>query len=333
MADVTCPQCGHRNPLGSNFCSSCGAALGERTSNHTTMSVTVAHRRAPSTRWRSSSTTSRPAWACWWSRGARTPGSRFALDEPLVTAGRHPDSDIFLDDITVSRRHAEVRKVEGGYEVADVGSLNGTYLNRERVESARAHRRRRAPDRHVQAALPRGPVVTTAMADRSHLSIGEVLSLLQDDFPDVTISKIRFLESQGLLDPERTPVGLPEVLRGRHRAAALDPPPAARPLPAAQGDQGPAGGGHGRPAWWCPPTSHPDRRRARAVRGRRTARGQHPCRPGGRAGRGPGPAHCGGASSHPVGACAQPTSPSGAHHARRCRSARRSTRSTPGPPA
>jgi len=45
------------------------------------------------------------------------------------------------------------------------------------------------------------------MADRSHLSIGEVLGLLQDDFPDVTISKIRFLESQGLLDPERTPSG------------------------------------------------------------------------------------------------------------------------------
>ena len=49
--------------------------------------------------------------------------------------------------------------------------------------------------------------MTSAMADRTHLSIGEVLSLLQDDFPDVTISKIRFLESQGLLDPERTPSG------------------------------------------------------------------------------------------------------------------------------
>jgi DNA-binding transcriptional MerR regulator len=49
--------------------------------------------------------------------------------------------------------------------------------------------------------------MTPSMADRSHLSIGEVLSLLQDDFPDVTISKIRFLESQGLLDPERTPSG------------------------------------------------------------------------------------------------------------------------------
>lgn len=63
-------------------------------------------------------------------------GSRYALDDPLITAGRHPDSAIFLDDITVSRRHAEVRRTDDGYEVADVGSLNGTYLNRERVERA-----------------------------------------------------------------------------------------------------------------------------------------------------------------------------------------------------
>jgi DNA-binding transcriptional MerR regulator len=52
------------------------------------------------------------------------------------------------------------------------------------------------------------------MAERSHLSIGEVLSLLQDDFPDVTISKIRFLESQGLLDPERTPSGYRKFYEG-----------------------------------------------------------------------------------------------------------------------
>src|SRR3546814_8618639 len=59
-------------------------------------------------------------------------GSRFALDQPVVTAGRHPDSVIFLDDITVSRRHAEIRKTDDGYRLADVGSLTGTYLNRER---------------------------------------------------------------------------------------------------------------------------------------------------------------------------------------------------------
>src|SRR4051812_32309038 len=51
------------------------------------------------------------------------------------------------------------------------------------------------------------PAVRAYMADNAHLSIGEVLSLLQDEFPDVTISKIRFLESQGLIDPERTPSG------------------------------------------------------------------------------------------------------------------------------
>jgi pSer/pThr/pTyr-binding forkhead associated (FHA) protein len=51
-----------------------------------------------------------------------------------VTAGRHPESDIFLDDITVSRRHAEIRRGPSAFTVHDVGSLNGTYLNRERVE-------------------------------------------------------------------------------------------------------------------------------------------------------------------------------------------------------
>jgi hypothetical protein len=61
-------------------------------------------------------------------------GSRFALDVDLVTAGRHPDSDIFLDDVTVSRRHAQFIRVAGGYQVKDVGSLNGTYVNRQRID-------------------------------------------------------------------------------------------------------------------------------------------------------------------------------------------------------
>jgi pSer/pThr/pTyr-binding forkhead associated (FHA) protein len=64
-------------------------------------------------------------------------GSRFMLDRDLTTAGRHPDSDIFLDDVTVSRRHAEFRRTpEGGFTVADVGSLNGTYLRRDRIDAA-----------------------------------------------------------------------------------------------------------------------------------------------------------------------------------------------------
>ncbi|MGV0362437.1 oxoglutarate dehydrogenase inhibitor Odhl [Corynebacterium minutissimum] len=58
-------------------------------------------------------------------------GARFLLDQPTTTAGRHPEADIFLDDVTVSRRHAEFRAQEGQFEVVDVGSLNGTYVNRE----------------------------------------------------------------------------------------------------------------------------------------------------------------------------------------------------------
>jgi pSer/pThr/pTyr-binding forkhead associated (FHA) protein len=63
-------------------------------------------------------------------------GARFLLDAERTTAGRHPSSDIFLDDVTVSRKHAEFLAVEGGgFAVRDVGSLNGTYVNRERIDS------------------------------------------------------------------------------------------------------------------------------------------------------------------------------------------------------
>ena len=61
-------------------------------------------------------------------------GARFLLDQDTTTAGRHPEADIFLDDVTVSRRHAEFRRNEGSFEVVDVGSLNGTYVNRERID-------------------------------------------------------------------------------------------------------------------------------------------------------------------------------------------------------
>lgn len=62
-------------------------------------------------------------------------GARFLLDTERTTAGRHPSSDIFLDDVTVSRRHAEFIAHQGGFLVRDVGSLNGTYVNRERIDS------------------------------------------------------------------------------------------------------------------------------------------------------------------------------------------------------
>jgi pSer/pThr/pTyr-binding forkhead associated (FHA) protein len=63
-------------------------------------------------------------------------GSRFVLDRPSTSAGRHPGSDIFLDDITVSRRHAEFRCENGQFRIVDADSLNGTYVNRQPVDSA-----------------------------------------------------------------------------------------------------------------------------------------------------------------------------------------------------
>ncbi|MEO7070511.1 MAG: FHA domain-containing protein [Nostocoides sp.] len=69
-------------------------------------------------------------------RGPNT-GARFLLDDDQVIAGRHPDSDIFLDDVTVSRKHATFRREGGAFHVHDVGSLNGTYVNRQIVDDVR----------------------------------------------------------------------------------------------------------------------------------------------------------------------------------------------------
>jgi len=68
-------------------------------------------------------------------RGPNT-GARFLLDDDEVSSGRHPDSDIFLDDVTVSRKHAMFSRTAEGFVVRDVGSLNGTYVNRNRIDQA-----------------------------------------------------------------------------------------------------------------------------------------------------------------------------------------------------
>jgi pSer/pThr/pTyr-binding forkhead associated (FHA) protein len=137
VADVFCGQCGHRNPGDANFCSSCGAALDVRGEDHT---ISL----APVEDVTSDDEISIPlddlppgVGLLVVKRGPGA-GSKYLLDEQVTTAGRHPDSHIFLDDVTVSRRHAELVRSEGGYIVRDVGSLNGTYLNRERIEAEAA---------------------------------------------------------------------------------------------------------------------------------------------------------------------------------------------------
>jgi pSer/pThr/pTyr-binding forkhead associated (FHA) protein len=68
-----------------------------------------------------------------------TAGARFLLATDRITAGRHPSSDIFLDDVTVSRKHAEFLRRDGGFVLRDVGGLNGTYIGRDRIDEAVLH--------------------------------------------------------------------------------------------------------------------------------------------------------------------------------------------------
>jgi FHA domain/zinc-ribbon domain len=156
MPRVYCARCGRPNPDGARFCSNCGAQLAMPVPPGAGMPAGPAAPGAP----RPGETTSTislgrpedgdfgddlfPDSASFGAlpegsalllvmRGPNA-GSRFRLDGDLTTAGRHPDSDIFLDDVTVSRRHAEFYRHGTRFTVRDVGSLNGTYVNRERIE-------------------------------------------------------------------------------------------------------------------------------------------------------------------------------------------------------
>ena len=141
-----CTRCGHQNPEGSRFCAQCGAALAqERVGEATSVIPKVGGEdsgEAPevadptATDAHAGAVESLPAGSALLvvKRGPNA-GSRFLLDQDVTTAGRHPDSDIFLDDVTVSRRHVEFHREGSGFSVHDVGSLNGTYVNRERIDS------------------------------------------------------------------------------------------------------------------------------------------------------------------------------------------------------
>jgi pSer/pThr/pTyr-binding forkhead associated (FHA) protein len=145
MASVFCTQCGHQNSDASAFCARCGAALerppaaGSAPDQTSTISLTSLEPAddAPADLASELLTESLPPGNAMLAvqRGPNA-GSRYLLDKELTTVGRHPDSDIFLDDVTVSRRHAEFVRSDLGFSVRDVGSLNGTYLNRDRIEQA-----------------------------------------------------------------------------------------------------------------------------------------------------------------------------------------------------
>lgn len=133
-----CTRCGHGNPDGANFCARCGAPLAAA-SDDTTLSLQVGTSEETDAEHEELSVSLEELAADQGvlvvKRGPNA-GSTFLLDKDRTSAGRHPSSDIFLDDITVSRRHAEVMREGQRFLVKDVGSLNGTYVNRERVDVA-----------------------------------------------------------------------------------------------------------------------------------------------------------------------------------------------------
>ena len=133
---VYCNQCGHRNPVGANFCSSCGASLEVVAGEDATITFTPEGTPDGDDDFAVGLDDLEPGTAMLVVKRGPNSGSKFLLDRDLVKAGRHPDSEIFLDDITVSRRHADFVRQAGGFQLRDDGSLNGTYLNRERIETA-----------------------------------------------------------------------------------------------------------------------------------------------------------------------------------------------------
>jgi pSer/pThr/pTyr-binding forkhead associated (FHA) protein len=148
-----CSHCGSQNADNAKFCSQCGSPLtqtqevAEPSPADTTATITFGAQAVAEADERASLNAADAAAVDALPAGSallvvqRGPGagSRYLLDSDLSTVGRHPESDIFLDDITVSRRHVEFRRDPGGagsFRVHDVGSLNGTYVNGDRVDDA-----------------------------------------------------------------------------------------------------------------------------------------------------------------------------------------------------
>jgi hypothetical protein len=135
VSHVYCPECGFQNPETANFCSRCGALLvHEEIGAETTMSFTPEDGNEESTELVEDVGIKGPALVVR-SGGGRT-GETFYPKGERTLVGRSPDCDIFLDDVTVSRKHAVLLDRGGTFVVEDQGSLNGTFLNRRRIESA-----------------------------------------------------------------------------------------------------------------------------------------------------------------------------------------------------
>ena len=134
MSHVYCPECGFQNPEAANYCTKCGALLvRDESGADTTMSFTPEEGDEESADILDEIKTEGPALVV--RSGGGRAGEHFLLEQESTTVGRSPECDIFLDDVTVSRRHALVKRSNDRFLIEDQGSLNGTFLNRRRIES------------------------------------------------------------------------------------------------------------------------------------------------------------------------------------------------------
>ncbi len=134
MSHVYCPECGFQNPETSNFCAKCGSLLVVEEPSDPTLTLFVGELEHEASSASAHAHAGGPALVVR-SGGGRT-GESFGLATARVSIGRSPDCDVFLDDVTVSRRHAIVASGASGWHIDDQGSLNGTYVNRHRIDSA-----------------------------------------------------------------------------------------------------------------------------------------------------------------------------------------------------
>ena len=137
---MVCNSCGHPNPPGANFCSQCGESLAQGVTGETTRVIPAVEedgRAADISDDDAQAVQSLPPGHALLivTRGPDV-GARYLLDTDVTTVGRHPDSAIFLNDITVSRHHARFMRQGHSFVVEDQGSLNGTYVNRTLVDGA-----------------------------------------------------------------------------------------------------------------------------------------------------------------------------------------------------
>ena len=137
---VHCPECGFVNGDGANYCQKCGSYLGGREERSGSESSTATYRIDETGELVPvdvEEVVAHEGAALVIRAGAGRVGESFALDHDRMTIGRRPDSDVFLDDVTVSRDHALLVRRGADYYLDDLGSLNGTYVNRRRIESHR----------------------------------------------------------------------------------------------------------------------------------------------------------------------------------------------------